>query len=340
MKWVRRIGIVFAVLLAVVVAGGVWVWQTKPWIPKLELVDPTPSGVRVTDDGMLANFYPSQREGKQPAVLVLGGSEGGLGSEMTGLAKALQGEGYHALHLAYHRGPGLPSRMVDMPIERFERALAWLKARPEVDPTRIAIAAWSRGTEAAQILAIRHPDIGALVLGMPSNAVWAGFDWNNPFSSPGAAWTEGGKALAYMSVEDVGFAFDFYSAEWLGKLAAVQAAKTNVVIPVEQIKARMLLICAEKDSVWPSCPMARMTEARAKQKGAPAVQLHAYGDAGHYAFGVPVAESDPRYKMFSMLGGTNKGTNAALADGWERTRVFLGGAVAAQGGDQPGAAAQ
>lgn len=328
MVWVRRIGIVFGVLLVLLVAGGVWVWNAKPWIPKLELVDPRPGGVRVTDDGLLANFYPAQREGKLPAVLVLGGSEGGLGSEMTGLAKALQGEGYHALHLAYHRGPGLPSRMVDLPLERFERALAWLKARPEVDPTRIAIAGWSRGTEVAQILAIRHPEIRALVLGMPANAVWAGFDWNNPFSSPGAAWTDGGKPLAYMSVEDVGFAFDFYAAEWLASLARVQAAKPDVVIPVEQIKARMLLICAEKDAVWPSCPMSRMIEARAKEKGAPDVTLLAYGDAGHYAFGVPVAESDPRYEMFSMLGGTNKGTNGALADGWEKTRAFLGQALA------------
>jgi hypothetical protein len=93
----------------------------------------------------------------------------------------------------------------------------------------------------------------------------------------------------------------------------------------------MLLICAEKDGVWPSCPMSRMTQARAKEKGAPAVQLLAYADAGHYAFGVPVAENDPRYKQFSMLGGTNKGTNAALADGWEKTRAFLSEALAAPG---------
>ena len=48
-----------------------------------------PSGVRVTDEGMLANFYPASGAGKQPAVMVLGGSEGGLASEMTDLARAL-----------------------------------------------------------------------------------------------------------------------------------------------------------------------------------------------------------------------------------------------------------
>jgi hypothetical protein len=46
---------------------------------------------------------------------------------------------------------------------------------------------------------------------------------------------------------------------------------------------------------------------------------------------VTVAESDPRYKQFSMLGGTNKGTNAALADGWEKTRAFLAEAMKVQG---------
>ena len=330
MIWVRRIGMVFLVLLTLVLIGAAWVWYTKPWIPKAELIDPRPNGVRVADEGLLANFYPAAGDGKHPAVLVLGGSEGGLGSEMTDLARALQAEGYSALHVAYHRGPGLPKRMVDMPLERFERAFAWLKAQPNVDPARIAIAAWSRGTEPAQLLAIRHPEIRALVLGMPSNAIWAGFDWEAPFTSPGAAWTSGGAPLPYMSVGDVGFAFDFYTPEWLGKLARVQAAKTNVVIPIEQIKAQVLMICAEKDVVWPSCPMARMGQARAKANGLTSVQLLAYADAGHYAFGVPIAESNPRYWRLSTLGGTGKGTNAALADGWEKIRAFLGEAFAPQ----------
>jgi hypothetical protein len=321
--WVRRIGIAFLVLLTLVLIGAAWVWYTKPWIPKAELIDPRPNGVRVTDEGMLANFYPAAGEGKQPGVLVFGGSEGGLGSEMTDLARALQQQGYSALHVAYHRGPGLPARMVDMPLERFETAYAWLKAQPNVDPERIAIAGWSRGSEPAQLLAIRHPEIRALVLGMPSNAIWAGFDWNNPFSSPGAAWTSNGAPLPYVSVDDIGFSFDFYTPEWLGKMERAQAAKAGVVIPVEQIKAQVLLICAEKDVVWPSCRMARMSEARAKANGLTSVRVLAHKDAGHYAFGVPVAKANPRYWRLSTLGGSGPGNDAALADGWEKTRAFL-----------------
>lgn len=331
MIWIRRLGIVFLVLLTLILIGAAWIWYAKPWIPKAELIDPRPAGVRVMDDGLLANFYPAAGAGPQPAVLVLGGSEGGLGSEMSALARGLQAEGYSALHVAYHRGPGLPARMVDLPLERFERALAWLKAQPNVDPERVAIAGWSRGSEAAQLLALRHPEIRALVLGMPANAVWAGFDWDNPFSSPGAAWTEGGKPLPYMSVEDVGFSFDFYAPEWLASMARVQAAKPAVVFPVEQIKAQMLLICAEKDGVWASCPMARMAEVRAREKGSANVRLLAYPDAGHYAFGVPLTKDDPRYPWLSMLGGTNEGTNAALTDSWEKTRAFLGEVLKAPG---------
>lgn len=330
MIWLRRIGYVFATLVVLVAVAAAWVWYAKPWIPKAELIDPGPQGTRITESGLLANFYPTRQNGKQPAILVLGGSEGGLGTEMTGLARALQDEGYSALHLAYHRGPGLPARMVDMPLERFEQALAWLKARPEVDPARIAIASWSRGTEVAQLLAIRHPDIRAIVLGMPANSVWAGFDWNNPFSTPGAAWTEAGKPLPYISVEDVGFTFDFYKPEWLASLARVQAARPDVVLPVEKIEARMLLICGEKDSVWASCPMSRMTEARAKAMNRSNVQLLAYPDAGHYGFGVPVDEKSKRYAQLYVLGGSNQGTNAALKDGWTRTRAFLSEALQPQ----------
>ena len=327
MIWVRRMAYVFATLLVLLAAGAGWLWYAKPWIPKAELLNPQPDGTRIAQDGLLGNFYPSRKAGPQPAILVLGGSEGGLGTEMTNLAKALQHEGYAAFHLAYHRGPGLPPRMVDMPLERFERALAWLKTQPGIDPARIAIAAWSRGTEVAQLLAIRHPDIRALVLGMPANAVWAGFDWNNPFSTPGAAWTEGGKPLPYVSVENVGFTFDFYAPEWLASLERVQAARPEVVIPVEKISAHVLMICGEKDGVWASCPMSRMIEARAKRNGQQNVQLLAYPDAGHYGFGAPLAPSDPRFRQLYVLGGSNEGTAAALTDGWQKTRAFLSSAL-------------
>lgn len=46
---------------------------------------------------------------------------------------------------------------------------------------------------------------------------------------------------------------------------------------------------------------------------------------------MPVAETDPRYRQLAMLGGSRKGTNAALADGWEKTRAFLGEALKAPG---------
>ena len=150
-----------------------------------------------------------------------------------------------------------------------------------------------------------------------------------PFTSPGAAWTEGGQPLAYVSVGDIGFSFDFYTPEWLGKMARAQAAKPGVLIPVEQVKAQVLLLCAETDVVWPSCPMARMIETRAKDNGLTSIRLLAYANAGHYAFGVPIAESNPRFWRLSTLGGTGKDTNAALADGWEKTRAFLSEALKA-----------
>jgi dienelactone hydrolase len=112
-------------------------------------------------------------------------------------------------------------------------------------------------------------------------------------------------------------------------MARVQAAKADVVIPIEQIRAQVLLICAAKDVVWPSCPMARTAEARAKANGQGNVRALVYADAGHYAFGVPVAETSPRYWRLSTLGGSAKDTNAALADGWEKTRAFLGEAMKA-----------
>ena len=60
---------------------------------------------------------------------MLPGSVGGLAIEMNNAAKALQSEGFSALHLSYFRGPGQYPRLELIPLEYFSTALAWLKRR-------------------------------------------------------------------------------------------------------------------------------------------------------------------------------------------------------------------
>ncbi len=69
--------------------------------------------------------------GKHPAIILLGGSEGG--NLMGKAAPMFAAHGYVAASVAYFKEPGLPQDLVDIPVETIGRALAAIAARPGVD---------------------------------------------------------------------------------------------------------------------------------------------------------------------------------------------------------------
>lgn len=327
MSWKRRIGAGLGVVAGLLAAAAAWAWVTKPWAIPLEVLDPGPTGVRVNEAGVIGNYYPAEGAVRGPAVLIFGGSEGGLGPDVTRHARALQSAGYSALHLAWWRPPTASPKLENIPIERFETALRWLGARPEVDPKRLAVFGWSRGSEPAQMLAVHHPEIRAVVLGTPANALFPGFDWDAPWSAKESAWTYRGKALPAVRAADFKVKRTPASHEAAGILNAL-AKRPEAEIPIERIAAPVLMICGEADRVWRACPMARLGQARAKAHGKHDVTILAYKDAGHYVYGAPVARTDPAYATRDRLGGTVEATNAGLADSWAQTKAFLATALA------------
>ena len=146
------------------------------------------------EDGLTGVFYGPAAGTPGPAVLVLGGSEGGLGLSSRRAAH-LASQGFAALALAYFGAEGLPPTLANIPLEYFQRALAWLARQPEVQPDRIAVLGISRGSEAAlQLGATFHGGLRAVVAEVPSHIRWNGFDR----SAPGAAWTERGVPLPFL----------------------------------------------------------------------------------------------------------------------------------------------
>ncbi|HEX5262377.1 MAG TPA: acyl-CoA thioester hydrolase/BAAT C-terminal domain-containing protein, partial [Phenylobacterium sp.] len=154
--------------------------------PRPQLANPAPEGVRVNEAGVFANYLPASGRGKHPGMIVLGGSEGGLGTGSLRDAKALQAHGFNVLQLAYFGAPEEPDDLADIPLETFDRGLAWLKARSEVDSRRIGVEGASKGAEAALLFAARRPEIKAVVVGMPSSVVWQGLRFTGPATS---SWT-------------------------------------------------------------------------------------------------------------------------------------------------------
>jgi dienelactone hydrolase len=325
MRWLRRIAIGFAILAGLVILAGVALWIWKPWVPPVEVVDPGPGGRRITDAGLLANYYPGTGTGRRPALLALGGSEGGIGTAVDAEARALASAGFPVLVMSYFRAPGQPAALENIPLEGFTRAIDWLAAQPEVDPARLGVIGGSKGAEAGLLIASRDSRLRAVAVGMPSNVVWQGFDWET-FSSDGASWSAGGKPLAFLPIGRG----DWSNARQIDQLY-INGLKAlpehpEAVIPVERIAGPVLLLCGEDDTLWPSCPMARAVAARAAERHGPPVTLLAYKGAGHGVMGLPRTGDT---SGLDVMGGTNQGNNAARIDGWPKLVAFLQQALAA-----------
>lgn len=320
MRWQwKKIGALFVVGLVVTgLAVATW-FLTRPPKPAA-MVDPAPYGRRITSGGLLANYYPVKGGTRGPGIVLLGGSEGGLARDLTRQAVLLQTSGFSVLHIAYHNAPGKPAHLASVPLEDFRRGLDWLKARPEVDAKRIGIVGYSKGAEAALLVATRYPGIKAAVAGMPSSVVWDGLSPLSIFLSLHSSWTDGERqipALEYGSFErDRGMLSVFE-----GGLKTL-AEHPDTVIPVERFAGRLLLVCGERDSLWPSCQMADQIVARAAKAGRPPTLLR-YAEAGHGVMGAPGLATDRDIRAFAKLGGTAKANAAARADSWPKIIAFL-----------------
>ena len=132
----------------------------------------TPDIVRmpVRDAGLYGTFfYPASGEHEHvPAILLLGGSRGGLNESKAAL---LASHGYAVLSLAYFNYEQLPRYLVNIPLEYFATALDWLQAQLSVSSDRLAVMGESKGGELALLLGTIFPQIKAVVAYVPSGVV-------------------------------------------------------------------------------------------------------------------------------------------------------------------------
>lgn len=316
LKWTA---IVVLALLAFAACAAVWFMSRPP--PQAKIYDPGAIGRRVTDNGMLANYFPATGNGRKPGILLLGGSEGGLARDLLRQAVLLQREGFNVLHLAYHNAPGKPATLTNVPLEEFRRGLDWLKARPEVDPASLGVVGYSKGAEAALLVATRYPGLKAVVAGMPSSVAWDGLDGFSILAGMNSSWSEGGRETASLG-------YGWFDSE-RGLYAVFEdGLKTlgdhpETIIPVERIQGRMLMICGDKDELWPSCPMAEQVANRLATRGRPAPRLLRHPEAGRGVMGAPGDPTDPDIRAFAKLGGTAEANAAARADSWPKVIAHL-----------------
>lgn len=322
-RWIKIVAMAVGFVLLLATATAAW-FMTRPPAPA-RIVAPGPTGQRITESGLFANYFPAAVGGRRPGILLLGGSEGGLERDLLRQAVLLQRGGYNVLHVAYHNAPGKPGHLSNVPLEEFRRGLDWLKVRTEVDPTSLGIVGYSKGAEAALLVATRYRELKAVVAGMPSSVTWDGLDPPSILFGLNSSWSEGGREVPSLG-------YGSYDSE-RGLYAVFEdGLKTlpkhpEAVIPIERFGGRLLLICGDRDTLWPSCSMAEQVKARAAGAGRPVTQLLRYPAAGHGVMGAPIAASEADMRRFAEVGGTAQANAAARANGWPKIMAFLQAAL-------------
>ncbi|GAY10264.1 cytosolic acyl coenzyme A thioester hydrolase, inducible [Pseudonocardia sp. N23] len=238
----------------------------------------------------------------RPAVLVVGGAEGGI--MIDPLAAALARKGFPALAVAYFGLPDLPPTLSRIPLEYFAGALRTLATQPGVDPHRIVVWGVSRGSEVAQLLAVDFPDLVAgVVADSPSSVVHA-----SSTSPDVAAWTLGGRDVAYTSVAHQ------------DDPQAPGATVDGSAIDDAAIVGPILTICGDADRLWPSCAFADAIAARS-----PRVTRLVFPGAGHSFVGLYLqgAQAPGVAARSAAAGGTPDADTDAAIDAFDRAVGFI-----------------
>lgn len=291
--------------------------------PPVELASPGPTGVRLEEAGLLGNYFPApDRGGSVPAILLLGGSEGGLSVGMVRMALALQAEGYSVLQLAYHRALGVSPTLEEVPLELFDRAIAWLARQPGVAPGAIGVVGISKGAEAALLVASRNGRVRAVIAGQPSSVAWPGVNWDRLGQPARASWSAAGQPVPVMPFGAMGMGGGALALYTNG--LSQRKRYRDAIIPIERARAAILLPCGGRDTLWPSCTMAQQVRARAEAGTAgPRVTVLEAPDAGHASFGLPMPADSPNLHYLAMFGGSVAANQAARVHSWAQALAFL-----------------
>ncbi len=284
---------------------------------------------RLSEPDLEGTFGCSDEGGPFPGVLALGGSDGGVPD---GYLDLLVPEGFACLALAYFGTKNTQPALIEVPLERIERALRWLIANPKVTTQkgRVALIGGSKGGELALLIAATFPNlVGPVVAYTPSSVVWAGIDFSARSGATRSSWSLGAKPLPFVPYPSgIGPAS---SARGLSVLPIYdvgldnEGAVNEAAIPVERATGPVMLISGGDDRMWPAERMCSMVVDRMRRYGRARMVNHLnYPDAGHVLF--PYKSVSPHGVTFSMpfdLGGSPEAATAAHVSAWKQVVEHL-----------------
>jgi dienelactone hydrolase len=259
-----------------------------------QLATPAITSVDVAEDGIQGRYFRPSIDEPCPAVLVLGGSEGGLSPYILREGALLATHGFAALALAYFSYDSLPPLLERIPLEYFGDAISWLLTRPGIHGGSLGVIGHSRGAELALLLGAHYSQVTAVV-----SYVGGGLVYPSPSDSTIPAWTWHGAPIPNLGDK---------------------RAWNDAVIPVERINGPVLLFSADADIVWPSVLLSELALDRLVARQHPFSDEHySYSGAGH-DIQPPYLPTGLRRDIF---GGDATSTAAANADSWPRVLKLL-----------------
>tara|TARA_R110002153_G_scaffold76717_1_gene197583 strand:- start:1971 stop:2942 length:972 start_codon:yes stop_codon:yes gene_type:complete len=291
------------------------------------------SGVKartINENGFQANYFVKTNTKRSTSIVLIGGGQWGdyWGQQFTN-------RGYSGLSLPYTQREGLPKLPEEINLEYFEKALAWLKKQPEVDPNKIVVMGASRNAELALLLASVFPrSISGVVAYAPSAVSWSNTVLPYNSNELKSSWKYKGLDIPYVPMDKISgnqlnsnnmleyWNKGLQKADFIGQAA----------IKVEKINGPILLFSGKDDQVWPSSIMADMIEKRLETNTFEhSFQNIKYENAGHLISSNPDDNTSYRTGTIKIsgkdyeyeYGGNDEGNFKAKRDAKLKLMEFL-----------------
>lgn len=278
----------------------------------------------VRADGLVGTFFWPGGGTPAQGVLVLGGSDGGIPEDLSGL---LASHNLAVLGLAYFGVEPLPRDLVEIPLDYVEAAIGWLRSNSFVRRGQIHVVGRSRGGELALVAGALLSAVGSVVAYVPSGLTWWGWTLGGWSSSP--AWTYRGRSLRCPGSRPRAGLEGTTGPDFFREVLQARPAESlAAVIPVERIMGDVLLVSGGHDGVWPSTTLAAIAAERRAREGKACRHLN-YATAGHmigYPH-VPTTVTSTYHDVTGRrveLGGTAEANAAANVNSWPHVLRVLG----------------
>ena len=206
---------------------------------------------------------------KDKVMIVMSGSNGGMGITRKE-ALFYHKNGIPSLALALFKTRQTGKFLDRVPVDYVENAIKWLK---EQGYQSIGIDGMSKGSEMALLAASMFSEISCVIARVPSYFVSEGLSGNGKSKGPSdtSCWSYKGKDLPYAPYNQRSFdLLKMFREERELHIIRFNRDKNvtpETIIPVENIKAPILLLSSKNDEVWPSYESSLYIEDRLKKNG-------------------------------------------------------------------------